>query len=280
MSFLVSKLKNIYDRCYWKMIPILWYFIPQNRKEIPLQKEFSISVVTYIDRFETYFKTLVKHLNFTFPNTQLVIVINGHYDTPRQKIYLQKATAFLSKYPQVKMISFQEPQSLAKLWNLSVINADAEKILILNDDLRLSPSFAKEFYKSKILKAQVALINRSWSHFLISKSIVDKVGWFDERFPAFGNEDQDYEARLIFAHLELPNYRMKQIFNVVEVPKAYSYGEKIELVHVKYAKLNQDFFNTKWEQVSEKRHDYLYIPVLNAYLKLKDGMETPDFYKK
>ena len=49
------------------------------------------------------------------------------------------------------------------------------------------------FYKKRL-----PVINQSWSHFMISREVIIRVGWFDERFPAIGNEDEDYESRLGF----------------------------------------------------------------------------------
>ena len=278
MKMIYKPLKLIAYHFYWKLISFSWYFLSKPTSQLERQSSFSIGITTYINRFESYFKPLIKQLHYCFPDTQLVVLLNGHYELEEQHLYIKKAKAFLDQYPNVKLVTFERPQSLSKLWNLCVINADAEKVLMLNDDLKLSPWFAKAFHASKILGSEIALINRSWSHYLISKSVLRRVGWFDERFPAIGNEDEDYEARLSMAKLPLTDFKIREIFNVVELPKKYSYGKDVDLVNVKYAKSNQDFFNLKWDKVYEKKKGYFYVPILNAYLKLKDGMETPNFY--
>ncbi|HMI00865.1 MAG TPA: hypothetical protein VK541_00205 [Pedobacter sp.] len=263
---------------YWKLINVVWFFLTQKKEQLILQSDYSIVVITYIDRFDTFFKPLIKKLRFCFPDTQLIVVVNGHFDVIRQNEYLINLNLFLKKYKNVKAIKFETPQSLSKLWNLGLLEAACERVMILNDDVNISPWFRSEINHSGILNERITLMNRSWSHFMISKDIVRRVGWFDERFPAIGNEDEDYEARLVFSGITLPTITFRQIQNIVEIPKSYSYGEHVELVNIKYVKANKEFFNSKWEISSNRKEGFKYVQILGAYLKLKNGMETPDFY--
>ena len=58
--------------------------------------DYSIGVLTYIKRFDTYFKPLVSQLEKYFPGVEKNYVLNGHYD-PGQAEYLKTAKEFLNK---------------------------------------------------------------------------------------------------------------------------------------------------------------------------------------
>lgn len=263
---------------YWHLVPLLWRLPFKQRNEGLSEVAFTFGIVTYADRFDSYFKPLITILMRSFPDIKAIVVLNGHYDSMKQNKYLDEALYFLSQYPSIKVIKYHEPEGLSKLWNQIIYTATTNKILMLNDDLKISPWFRTELISSEILNEEIALINRSWSHFLISKNTIKKNGWFDERFPAIGNEDEDYETRLVLNKIELPVFKFRQILNVVDIPKEYSYGKKPDLVHVKYIKANQDLFHSKWDVSSHQKPGFVYVEILNAYLKLKEGMDTPNFY--
>lgn len=263
-------------RFYWKIKSLAWLFTKKPNRLY--EKSFSIAIVTYADRFDTYFKPLIKQLNYCFPGIEIVAVLNGHHDQLKQKKYLEKASLFLNSFKHVKIIDFEQPQSLSKLWNLAILNASCTKLFILNDDLKLLPTFGKTLLKDRFFNQDIALINNSWSHFLIDRATIKKVGWFDERFEALGNEDEDYECRLAFANISLKSFTNKHVYNVVDVPKNYAYAANMALVNLKYAKVNQDFFNLKWELSATPKEGFKFVSLLKAYVKLKPGMETPVFY--
>ena len=41
---------------------------------------FSIGVVTYLGRFDTYFKPLLRRLNLIFPDYDIIVFLNGHHN--------------------------------------------------------------------------------------------------------------------------------------------------------------------------------------------------------
>jgi hypothetical protein len=178
----------------------------------------------------------------------------------------------------VKIVDFVEPQSLSKLWNLLILNSSCEKILILNDDLMISTAFRKNLSCSGVLDEEVALINRSWSHFIISKKIIRKIGWFDQRFPGVGNEDEDYECRLVHNDIVIKSFNINGLKNIVFLTSNFSYGKDVATINKKYIKKNKIFFDTKWELSKVESSSFKYIRIINCYAKLKEGMETPDFY--
>ena len=162
----------------------------------------SIGIVTYLGRFETYFKPLIRKIHFLFPDYDIIVFINGHYDTIKQIQYLKDVTYFLRKYPNIRYVTNLEHQPLARGWNWLVFMAKNQKILILNDDVSFNWEFRHNLERLPSVP-DIFTLNGSWSHFVISKEIIRKVGWFDERFYGVGDEDIDYKFRLSMSEINL-----------------------------------------------------------------------------
>ena len=274
-----NRIKKAIKDVYWGLLSKVWW-ARRNKLALrwPDNANYSIGVVTYINRYERFFRPLLRNLCSLFPDTEIVVAVNGYYDKARQIDYLQRITGLMSKYPNVKHIQYMEGQSLSKLWNQLVIGSRNNKLFIFNDDLTILPNFRREVERSGILDEEVALINRSWSHFLISKRTISTVGWFDERFPGVGNEDEDFEARLVLAGIGIRSFSVKGLRNVVFQTTDFSYGQDTKVVNVKYVSANKEFFDKKW-QVSEVNQDgFVFVSILGKYARLQRGMETPDFY--
>ena len=270
----------IFKRLYWSLIPLFWKFFKLQRGKERTNFIYTIGIVTYVDRYSLFFKPLIKNLVKIFPDTEFTIAINGYYDQGIQKKYLTEIKAYLSNFINVKIVDFMEPQSLSKLWNLVIINSTSEKVLIFNDDILISPSFRRHLERSDVLKSDIGIINSSWSHFIISNKIVLKIGWFDERFPAVGNEDQDYECRLVMNDLLLSEHQIKGLKNVVFLTKNFSYGKKVDVEEKKYIKQNKIFFDSKWNLSKDPKSGYKYVRILDQYVQLKPEMDTPNFYNE
>jgi len=263
---------------YWQAARLSWRVLPLRILPDIRNHHYSIGITTYLDRYETLFKPFLLQLLKIFPETEIVVTVNGHYHTSAQMLYLENISSFLKQFPNVKVITFVEAQGLSKLWNLLILNSSNERLFILNDDLEISPLFRRDLEKSGILSKRIAVINQSWSHFMISREIVNLVGWFDERFPAIGNEDEDYESRLVLKQVELVFFHLRSIKAILTIPVTYSYGEQVDIINTKYLKSNKVFFDTKWETVTQATEGYHYVRILNAWVKLKEGMDTPRFY--
>lgn len=270
-------LKTVHNQ-YWHFIIALWKMIPKKNGEERSNHKFSIGIVTYVDRYESFFQPLTTNLVTIFPDTEIVIAINGYYLKDIQLRYLKDIELFTKKFKNVKIIPFVEPQSLSKLWNLLIINSSSDKIIILNDDIKISPTFRRNIERSGIFEQEIGLINKSWSHFLISKNIVRKIGWFDQRFPGMGNEDEDYECRLVFNNIELKTYSVFGINNIVFVSNNFCYGEDVETINVKYMKQNKTFFDSKWKFSNDPQSSFRFVKKVNGYISLQDGMDTPNFF--
>lgn len=247
------------------------------------KKKFSIGVVTYINRFEKYFIPLVKQLERLFPDVQKNYVLNGYYDQGKQQEYLKKAKGFLSQTSASTVLSFDEHHGLTHCWNQLVLNSQAEKVLVLNDDLVLSRLFVW-FLNAQINFYDSAVINKSWSHFFISKSTIKKVGWFDERFIGMGSEDADYALRMALAEgkTEMPHSYLHSIYclgvkNIIAHDTDPGWKNISGFSQGKYAKVNYDFFHEKWDVSKTFKPGYIHGFNFGYYLQ-KPDMQTPLFY--
>ena len=239
--------------------------------------EFTIGIVTYVVRFEM-FKALLKRMRNAFPHSRIVVAVNGYYQPDRQRAYLARMKAFTDSYSNFELIPHTRPQSLCKLWNELILASQTEKIFIVNDDIDIAPHFASALCTSGILEKQIAIINESWSHFLISKHTIAQVGWFDERLFGVGGEDWDYEARLAFAGVALDNFRLKGILNLSIYTSDFSFGASVERVEKKYTLSSARFLWRKWQICTPQDPLARYVRIWNNYVRLNDGFDTPVFY--
>lgn len=248
------------------------------------KNNYSIGVVTYVDRYESYFKPLIKQLAEVFPDKEIVCIINGHPDKLLQVQYLKAVTKFLSSFKNVRYMAFEDHQPLAKCWNWIMLMSYSERALILNDDLKLDLYFRNNFENHLNDHPDFFVINGSWSNFLISKKIIEKVGWFEERLLGCGDEDGDYMFRMVEKNIELVNCFSHGIINYV-APQNNAGWQKFSDVSSKRAKYNEEFMKQKWYMNSvdgeDKKYDIRFVwNGAETAGSLKEGMATPDFYSK
>lgn len=252
--------------------------------------DYSIGVVTYVERFNKSFKQLAQDLSKYFPDIERNAVINGFPDPVKQLKYLKEVTPFLQECGFKHVLTFESHQSLAKCWNLLIIMSSAPRILLLNDDCEVGTNFRNEF-ESQCGNYEWLFVNGTFSHFLTSKNVVKKVGWFDERFLGIGHEDGDFIRRC--ALLNYPydvNINCPSIKNLQFKEEFVSFTTKKSERSGNYSSYNERFFNKKWKHADRPKKGYTLIPVTHfndspdsprggsLFCKLRWGMETPLFY--
>lgn len=248
---------------------------------------YSIGVVTYHARFEKYFIPLIEKLADVFPDKEILCILNGHPDQELQKRYLNKATDFLNKFKNVRYKTYDYHQSLSKCWNQVIIMSRTEKVLLMNDDTQVADLFRDELEKKIINKdINFSTINSSWSHFLISKSTIKKVGWFDERLPGIGHEDADYSFRMVMNNLPVTNTECLGVKNYVAEQENVSWKNISEngKTSGRYSEANEQFFRTKWwhSDLDLDFKDWKYSFVWNNIeykFAPKTSETTPFFYE-
>ena len=213
----------------------------------------SIGVVTYLNRFDSYFKNLIKRLSRLFPDFDITVFINGHHDTVSQIKYLRDIMAFLSDYPQIRYVTHLDHQPLARGWNWLTFLAYHPHVLILNDDVYPDMQFRHNL--EAITPPQpIFTLNSSWSHFVIHKDVLRTVGWFDERFQGIGWEDGDMICRCALYGVPIGNVSIHGLHNYVAPADNPSFAQLSEITHKKYSQINLSFFEKKWRPSRDMSH--------------------------
>jgi hypothetical protein len=205
----------------------------------------SIGIVTYLERFETYFQPLIKRLSFLFPDYDINVFINGHHDIVRQTRFLRDITAFLCPYPRIHYLTHMEHQPLARGWNWLILMSTHPWTLILNDDVYCDLEFRYHLEKLEDLPT-IFTLNGSFSHFVINKEVISRVGWFDERFIGVGWEDGDMICRLAFHGIPLEDIVLRGLRNYGAEQKDAGWIKESGMIYKKYASVNLETFKKKW----------------------------------
>jgi hypothetical protein len=232
--------------------------------------DYAIGVVTYVARFDTFFKPLIRQLAEVFPDKEIVCIINGHHDVSLQIEYLRNVTAFLNQFPNVHYITNEKHQPLAKCFNWLMMMSFAPRMLILNDDLSLNLLFRQDLEKCLAENQDFFIINHSWCHFLLAKKFMKEIGWFDERLAGCGQEDGDYQIRMWAKGYQVNEFKCRGVINYVAPQTNAGWAKISETVKGgdgKSAAVNADFMREKYTFDDDPYRG-----------KLKAGMETPIFY--
>lgn len=209
------------------------------------QASISIGITTFGNRFDQYFVPLLSNLKSYVPENEVIIAINGEHKEEFNENYRNLVLKFISRHKKVYPIIFPQFRGLAKLWNSIIINATGDYILLLNDDIMINdPFFMDSIYSAiKRNKGRSFLINKSWSHFLINRTEIDELGYFDERLLGIGEEDGDMTWRYI-SHFgrEMASFKMKCFINYAEeTVNTYKPTNVLCCPGSKYSLFNREF---------------------------------------
>ena len=264
--------ERIIRKLKWLLSSVFWLTIPSKTKKQD-SIGLSIGITTFLDRYENCFKKLIIKISKLFPDEQIIVAVNGHFKKEEQIKYLEEINGFCKPFGNVKLITHVEPVGLSKIWNEIVSNANEDKILILNDDLDINPFFREEI-KTMVDNEGLTVINKSWSHFVISKNVFSKIGPFDEGLLELGGEDDDYAARCAIGGVKInnksilsikPGLKERRKKNIVN-----SYGKVMSSQLDGYSTINSSYLNTKWERGETYFEGAVHLPDrIPNYWKLK-----------
>lgn len=178
----------------------------------------SIGITTFEARFDQYFVPLLKKMR-EYTDSEIIVAVNGENNRPFSNEYRNKLLKYIADHDNVYPIFFPEFRGLSKLWNTIAIHATHDHVLMLNDDIMVdSPNFMTEIGRSLSRNnGRTFLINRSWSHFLLSKEELDTLGYFDERLLGIGEEDGDMTWRYLEQYGEpITSFKIKGFQNYAE----------------------------------------------------------------
>ncbi len=258
-------------RLKWRLSARRFDFLRRRSGAVPVP--YDIAVTTYVARFDTYFKSLLVQLLWLFPDRRILVVANGHHEPARQEAYLARLRKLVARFPQVTLIAHSEPVGLARLWNDALRASPSGRLLMLNDDLYLMSHFRSQLEASGLLKEKIATINGTWSHFLITRAVLDAVGWFDEGFVEIGYEDADYEVRLACRGIPVARFQLNGLWSWEEQPAEYSYGPQLAIRDGKYSGKNRNHFFDKWKTFEHETPGCLHLPMVGRWVQLQEPGE-------
>lgn len=196
----------------------------------------SIGIVTFSKRLDL-FTELVTGIRRHAPDVPVLVCVNGEMDGRLDPDYLKKVLAVCSDNNLLPFV-YPEFQSLSKLWNTLVINAPTEHVYLLNDDCTFSSPAIIPAIEERINEGGDGLFYApwGWSHFVVSKTCLDELGYFDERLLGIGEEDGDMLWRFeeLYGH-QPSGIRVRGVSNV------YAYQTATDGVDNAYG--NKTLFN-------------------------------------
>lgn len=151
----------------------------------------TIGIVTFSKRLNL-FTELIEGIRRHAPDVPVMVCVNGEIGKPIDPVYLREVLLLCIEHGLTPFV-YPEFQSLSKLWNTLVINAPTEWIYLLNDDCVFTSPDIISAIEKRIAEGGDGLFYApwGWSHFAVSKTCLDELGYFDERLLGVGEEDGD-----------------------------------------------------------------------------------------
>jgi hypothetical protein len=138
--------------------------------------------------------------------------------------------------------------------------------MILNDDLKVYPWLRRWSEKFEWNHVSLTLLNSTWSHFIITSRVVQKLGYFDSGFTGIGFEDMDYTATAGMLGVSIYDVLCPYLAHRNHQPESVHLltGQSTR-VWGKYTSANQQYFFNKWQECPQG--EGVYIKQLGASVR-------------
>lgn len=247
----------------------------------------TIGIVTFKERLELL-KQMMKQITsiIGIDSIDIIIAVNGNNEEDMPNDYRREILAIANNYDNVYPIICPEFKSLAKLWNTITIFSKTEYNIILTDDLFISNEFSLNIILDYINStgSEFFTINNQFSHFVVTKTMLHGLGYFDERFIAFGEEDGD----MVHRHIEkfgdrMPDLHIPNFYNMARYDLSSS---KVETHIDNKPRFNREFANFKYKQdpngyygmsptpITKVLDDYQQYPYEEFFMKNKHNIKN------
>tara|TARA_Y100000114_G_scaffold36710_1_gene32227 strand:+ start:21314 stop:22093 length:780 start_codon:yes stop_codon:yes gene_type:complete len=237
--------------------------------------EISICIVTFKERAEDI-KRLVSQIRADNDSdgVDIILAINGNIDERMDEYYRKEMMELCSTTPNCYPIFCPEFKSLPKLWNTLAIFSRTEYNLLLGDDVEYTNTNTIREIKDYILNSSDSFftINQGFSHFVLTKTILHELKYFDERFCAYGEEDGDMVHRFI-DHMgtEINNIFIGGLHNKALYDSKSN--QQLDFHESNKPKFNREFCGLKYENNPNGIRGMSPTPV-----SVKSGMEVLQQY--
>jgi hypothetical protein len=240
-----------------------------------LGSSFAVGITTYSPRYERYFRSLYAAVSRILPEVPVAVAVNGHGTAAEQACYLDRFQREIcaAAPSHHRFVLYDQPHGLTTLWNALLAASPQDlPLLILNDDLAMSPWFRRWAERFDWHSHQLAMLNSSWSHFVIAPGALQRLGAFDPGFPGIGFEDMDYTARAGIAGVPIANPACAYLRHDDDKPASTSFDSQSGRVWGKYTSANQEHFSARWEPCSEG--EGVWIKQLHGWVRPRQAV-TP-----
>lgn len=208
----------------------------------------TIAIVTFKQRAELV-KQLVHQIRQHVPDTvDIMLAVNGNNEEEMPEEYRQQMLDLSKQYKNIYPIICPEFKSLCKLWNTLIIFSKTEYIFMICDDVVYDNPKTLLIVESFIKNtgSEFFTINNQFSHFVLTKNIMHKLGYFDERLCGFGEEDGDIVHRYIEVFGQrMPDIEIQGLYNKASYELR---SENIETHIDNKPRFNREFAGFKYKQ--------------------------------
>jgi glycosyltransferase involved in cell wall biosynthesis len=216
--------------------------------------KLTVVITTFEHRFEKYFKPLLASLATQYRDgCEIVVVVNAENGVGLNDDYRRNIMTLCANYSNVYLFTFPEFRGLSKLWNTGIVNSSGEYVVILNDDIAVPGNFVPILLQNVDAWNTSVLLNSSFSHFVVKRTEIDELGYFDERLLGIGEEDGDFRWRYITKYgRDLLTVNIPGIANYID--GLYDYKPTNIRTHsgMKYSLFNRVFVTEyKYEKTDE-----------------------------
>lgn len=232
----------------------------------------TISIVTFRQRAHLV-KKLIEQIRGSVPESvDILLAVNGNNEELMPEEYRQEMLDLCKQYINVYPIFCTEYKSLSKLWNTLTIFSRTEYNFIICDDVAYDNPNTLDIVKSYIDQTNSGFftINYQFSHFVITKTLLHRLGYFDERFIGHGEEDGDMVHRYVevFGN-RMPDLTIPGIYNLA----AYDLrNDKIENHIDNKPRFNREFALLKYKPDPAGIYGMSPVPVVKV---IEDYQQYP-----
>lgn len=226
--------------------------------------DITIGIVTFRQRAELIKKLIEQVRSHVSNEVNIMLIVNGNNEEDMPESYRLDMLNLCLQYENVYPLICPEFKSLSKLWNTLVVFSKTEYNFIICDDVTYTNPDALNIIYNHVnnTKSEFFTINHQFSHFVVTKKMLHKLGYFDERFIGHGEEDGD----MVHRHIEVFGSRMGDIHipGVLNLAAYELKNDKMENhVHNK-PKFNREFAMLKFKQDPNGIYGMSPVPVVKV----------------
>lgn len=232
----------------------------------------TICIVTFRQRAHLIKKLIDQIRNSVPEEVDILLAVNGNNEELMPDNYRQEMLDLCKQYPNIYPIVCTQYKSLSKLWNTMVIFSQTEYNFIICDDVVYENPDTLDIIANYIedTGSEFFTINHQFSHFVVTKTLLHQLGYFDERFIGHGEEDGD----MVHRYIEMFGTRMP----VIQIPGLYNLAsyelrnEKIENHVDNKPRFNREFAMLKYRQDPDGIRGMSPVPVVKV---IEDYQQYP-----